>query len=235
MDKNTAVDEDPAAAWGWNDEDPSSAPDDVDDGSAWDDPWNDTPAEESVQTVPAIPAKSPLNGTNPPLSVNAATRPVPPPIPAKPKETYLVSSYVNQLIKTVEDVLEEGKEFASSRIVASNPSSSSSPGSLILLSAISVLDLFRALYPVRFDSILVVPERAMRFSNDCLYLSGEVAKFHKQTQDLPDVSQKLVECKGILQVLGDSWFDDAVVRVCYGIHSSQLFTSLFTGAPATEN
>jgi centromere/kinetochore protein ZW10 len=234
-DKNPGVDEGPAAAWGWNDEDSSAAPDDVDDGSAWDDPWNDAPAEESVPTVPAIPPKLPLNGTNPPLSVNTATNPIPPPTPAKPKETYLVSTYVNKLLKTVEDVLEEGKEFASSRIVASNPSSSSSPGSLILQSAISILDLFRALYPVKFDSILVAPERAMRFSNDCLYLSGQVARFLKQTQNLPDVSQKLMECKESLQVLGDSWFDDAMVRVCHGIHLSQLLTRPFSGVPTTEN
>ena len=227
-DKTVLVEEDPAAAWGWNDDETSVAPEDVDDGSAWDDPWDEAPAEASVTSrPPTVPAEASssksdnataistnprLNGTNQLQSVNTAST-VAPPAPAKPKEKYLVSGYVTQLIKNVENVLEEGKEFATSKIIASNSSSSSSPGFLILQSAISVLDLFRALYPVHFGSILTAPERAMRFSNDCIYISGEVSKLIKRTQAFPDMSQKLVECKESLQVLGESWFEDAIVRI----------------------
>ena len=127
-----------------------------------------------------------------------------------PKESYAVSLRTKRIISLVEDVLEEGKQFIAS---SPTPSSSVFPGSTILLTAPSVLDLHRALYPVTFEKQVALPEGGMRFSNDCFYLvlaieriqlrlSGDVARV---------VGGRLEECAHSYKVLSDSWYHDVIV------------------------
>ncbi|KAJ7281438.1 hypothetical protein C8J57DRAFT_1433387 [Mycena rebaudengoi] len=129
-----------------------------------------------------------------------------------PKESYLVSGRMRQIINIVEDILGEGKKFASSKIFPPLETSSP-PGTVLLQSAASILDLYRALYPVKFAGRLKSsPDAPMQFSNDCLYLSGEIARVesHAHGNDLAPVKDRLGDCKHRLKVLGDSWFEDTV-------------------------
>lgn len=215
--------------------------------TAWDDPWGDEP---STIPIPALTSPTPkpatrlekftskaqgnethyqTNGNNSRPPTIPALEPVksrPPPnvsslsLANPPKEMYLVSMRTKEIIKLVQDVLHEGEEFATAKIISScspkraESSSSSRPGTLLLQTATSILDFFRALYPVRFGSDLAGdPKMAMRFSNDCLYLSGEVGKLEIKQHGLHSMEEKLGDCKDHLKVLGDIWYDDTIVRL----------------------
>lgn len=100
-----------------------------------------------------------------------------------------------------------------------NSSPSSSPSFLISHTAPSVLDLYRALYPVVFAAELArFPDRAMRFANDCIYISEEVrnllqgagidGKVFDESGKLRDALSEAAErTKG----LGEWWFGEVVV------------------------
>ncbi|KAJ7879914.1 hypothetical protein B0H14DRAFT_3082805 [Mycena olivaceomarginata] len=99
----------------------------------------------------------------------------------------------------------------------SSPRSETSapPGTVLLQSAASLLDLYRALYPVKFAGRLkTAPDAPLLFSNDCLYLSGEIARMEAAgaAKSLAPVKDRLGECRTRLKVLGDSWFEDTVAQ-----------------------
>ncbi|KAJ7623164.1 hypothetical protein FB45DRAFT_752778 [Roridomyces roridus] len=161
--------------------------------------------------VPAPPAQ-PTQPTIPPVKSPEKRPPhLPKPI-AAPKETYLVSGRTRQIIKLVESVLSEGARFATSKILP--PSETSlPPGTVLLQSAASTLDLYRALHPVKFaDRLKSIPEAPMQFSNDCLYLSAELLRVENtvHADTLGPVKDRLEECRTRLKVLGDSWFNDTI-------------------------
>ncbi|KAJ6591472.1 hypothetical protein DFH09DRAFT_1273408 [Mycena vulgaris] len=129
-----------------------------------------------------------------------------------PKETYLVSGRARQIINIVEDVLGEGQKFAASKIFPAIETSAP-PGTVLLQSAATILDLYRALYPVKFAGRLKsVPDAPMQFSNDCLYLSEEIARVESAAHGnaLAPVKDRLAECRHRLKVLGDSWFENTI-------------------------
>ncbi|KAJ6581607.1 hypothetical protein B0H19DRAFT_930561 [Mycena capillaripes] len=165
----------------------------------------------SVKPTPTTPSPPP-----PPAPVNPQEK-RPPRLAAVsvPKETYFVSGRMRQIINIVEDVLAEGQNFAASKIFPPIETSSP-PGTVLLQSAASILDLYRALYPVKFAGRLkTAPDARMQFSNDCLYLSGEIARVESAAAahgGLAPVKDRLVECRQRLKILGDSWFVDTVVR-----------------------
>ena len=129
------------------------------------------------------------------------------------KESYLVSGRMKRIIHILEDVLNEGKHFASAEVFPISESASA-PGKLILQAAPSILDLHAALYPVKFNKDLAFPERGMQFSNDCLYLSGEVERVRNATAGgMPAlVQERLSECTERYKLLADSWYHDVIVR-----------------------
>ena len=134
-----------------------------------------------------------------------------PPTPASinvqnkaPKEFFSVSSGMQDIVELVESVILESSEFSRSTLLAaylatsnsgsSAPSTTSGgfPGSVILNTVPSILDLFRALYPIKLHfepetkssgfrggagkdaSTEGVMKRAIQFSNDCLYLEERI-------------------------------------------------------------
>ena len=129
-----------------------------------------------------------------------------PPTPASittrkkvPKEFYTVSSGMQDILELVESVLLESSEFSRSTLLSAYlpaPNSASSapggmPGSVILSTLPSILDLFRALYPMTLQLELesggrfqkgtgkgaateVSAKKAIQFSNDCLYLEEQI-------------------------------------------------------------
>jgi centromere/kinetochore protein ZW10 len=130
-----------------------------------------------------------------------------------PKESYLVSGRMKRIISVLGDALNEGKQFSSAEIFPLSESDSV-PGSVILQSASSILDLHMALYPVKFGKDLAHPECGMQFSNDCLYLSGEVERVRDAAaRDVPAlVQERLSECTKRYKLLADSWYHDVIVR-----------------------
>ncbi|KAJ6515056.1 hypothetical protein C8R47DRAFT_1206403 [Mycena vitilis] len=177
----------------------------------------------SPMSSPAI--SSPMSSAKPSPAMPSSSSP-PPPAPVTspekrppriatavvPTETYLVSGRMRQIINIVEDVLAEGQKFAASKIFPPIETSSP-PGTVLLQSAASIVDLYRALYPVKFAGRLKgAPDAAMQFSNDCLYLSGEIGRMESAAVKggLAPVKDRLGECRQRLKILGDSWFEDTV-------------------------
>ena len=98
---------------------------------------------------------------------------------------------------------------------ASDGTTSSTPGTILLLSSASILDLFRALYPVKFSEALAAPDAGMRFANGCLYLSRELARIPPPEA----VRDRWAECIERLKVLNESWYYDVIVRTTFAPYS----------------
>ena len=201
-----------------------------------DDPWADDSVTNEVAVAPSIvsspqpaPAPSasssrqqPLSNGHPPTNGHVANGHHSPSKPSKPantvsKETYLVSVLVRRIVQAVEDVVHEGKALASSGIFTKSSLPTSTPGTLIMQSGALILDLYRALHPVMAASRLSQPAGRMQFSNDCYYLSEEMARMLKYEQRLPSVQERLEECKDDLRVLADSWFYRGIVSVVIAV------------------
>lgn len=151
----------------------------------------------------------------------------PSPLIVNIKETYLVSERMKRVISIVEDVLHEGRQFTASKLF-SHSESSSAPGTIILQSAPAVLDLHMALYPVKFTKDLEAPDRGMRFSNDCLFLSSQIERMESRvaSSTLDAVRDRLSECKHHYKVWGDSWYYDVIVSLSSYSQRDCCLTSL---------
>ncbi|KAF8630118.1 hypothetical protein AX15_003076 [Amanita polypyramis BW_CC] len=126
------------------------------------------------------------------------------------RESYRVSRGMGDLVKLVEDVIAEGKHLSTSKLLPSLPSSPSL-GTIILQTAPSTLDLFRALYPIKYGKELEQADMAMTFSNDCIYLSRQTERLmNGPAQNLTVLEVKFQECKAYFKVLGESWYSDAI-------------------------
>lgn len=191
-----------------------------------------------------------------------------PPTPASitsqskaPKEFYSVSTGTQDIVDLVESVILESSEFSQSTLLAaylpdsntdpSAPSTSGgAPGSVILNTVPSILDLFRAIYPMRLHYGLEVGndsqkgagktastegimKKAIQFSNDCLYLEDRIREFlpappRKSTSTVPSsllsndggLRAKVEDAAKRVKIYGESWFARTIVRL--------LFLSLFT-------
>ena len=177
-----------------------------------------------------------------------------PPTPASatthkkvPKEFYTVSSGMQDILELVESVMLESSEFSRSTLLAAylpapNSASSASgsmPGSVILNTIPSILDLFRALYPM---TLLLGPEggngsqkvtetsskRAIQFSNDCLYLEERIRELLPALSSGPSktpamvpphvwtidygFSGKMEDAGKRVKIYGESWFAKTIVR-----------------------
>lgn len=199
--------------WGWEgeDEDANGTEDDP-----WDDdPWGESPAKKTIS--PAKPAKaanglmkkdkkkatgdsttpntpSPRPEQRPPEKEKKPPKLEPPP-PPPPKETYIVSMQMKEVLQMVLDVVEEGAQLSKSHIFESQLLSNTAP---------SILDMFRAMYPVVFSehlkSSLSMP---ILFSNNCIWLADEVQKIPSQQERMREIARRL-------KVLGESWLGDAI-------------------------
>ncbi|KAF6761606.1 hypothetical protein DFP72DRAFT_626225 [Ephemerocybe angulata] len=158
-------------------------------------------AEPSANTVSLRSSKS-TNSMRRPANI----------VVSSPAETYRVTSKMKQIVRFVEDVVAESKQFAASNLFAKSPNGVTNVGTTLIQSASSVMDLYQALYPVRFEQELSTIEGAMQFSNDCIYLSESVDKIEREAANHPQLKERLAECRNDLKVLGDSWFEDAVNR-----------------------
>lgn len=225
------ADPDPGDAWGWNDDEPLEEPMGEETGTnsshdgLWDDdPWGDNESPTRPPAVPAVVdvlqshrvAGGSTNGSSKASRGLSHGR----------KERYLVSTLTTEIMRTVENCLEEGKALATSRIFPQL--SALSPGNLIMHSTSLVLELYCGLYPVVATSRLSDAALHMQFSNDCYYLSEELDRVLLKAEAPSDVQRKLQEGRAELIVLADSWFYDAidkqVMTLCNTLASAGGFT-----------
>ena len=178
-----------------------------------------------------------------------------PPTPASitvqtkaPKEFYSVSSGMQDILELVESIMLESSEFSRSTLLAayfpasnSGSSTSSTPGSVILNTVPSILDLFRALYPMTLHPSLgsgrdsgkraasdSSAKKAIQFSNDCLYLEERIRellpalplKSSNASSTIPadvwnidgSLHSKMEDASERLRVRGESGFAKTIVR-----------------------
>ncbi|KIY62088.1 hypothetical protein CYLTODRAFT_494881 [Cylindrobasidium torrendii FP15055 ss-10] len=207
--------------WGWDAE--ADAQDD-----AWDDdPWTESPAPKV--TSPPKAAKGLLKkdkkrqndyvSPNPSIHVEVPQKPpekksltlAPPALPRK--ETYVVSMQMKELLSMVTSALDESSQLTVSSVFGAR----ATPGRILSSAAPSILDLYRAMYPVASNKGLKTSlDLPIRFANNCLWLAGEVEKL---------LGERMQEISGAFKVLGETWFDDVVEH-----HRTAVDTTITEGA-----
>lgn len=130
-----------------------------------------------------------------------------------PRELYKVPKRTKRVFKMVETVIDESKLFYASNLFPVPKGSSATPGTVLSQCGPSILDLYQALYPNKFYEDLKSPELAMLFSNSCIYMTDSVQRIEDTIFEQPVLKERLKECRHQLQILGNSWFDDTVVRI----------------------
>ncbi|KAK7686153.1 hypothetical protein QCA50_010373 [Cerrena zonata] len=184
VEESTTPTEDPADAWGWND-DPTLPPEDDEttDSSVWDDPWADEPAEPKPQPVVKPKAAtrleklsnkgrasasatsstvtSPVPTSVPPptpampiLARQATTTHNPPPSASRPTEKEWY--VVSGRVKEIILLVEDVLNEATqlSKSRILSPSHHTPIGNILGQTSSFVLELYRALYPVTFANSL---------------------------------------------------------------------------------
>ncbi|KAI0758621.1 Centromere/kinetochore Zw10-domain-containing protein [Irpex lacteus] len=179
----------------------------VNDSSVWDDPWGDPATTKRLQTREAVQQEQdedrdfPTNAVSFP-PVNGATR-----IHVQ-TESYLVAGRMKELLALVDEIIREAADLTSSGVFSSHVSSHTSVGGTIAPTAASVLDLYRALYPVHAASKLASTAKwSLLFANNCTWLSGEVVRVDGKAVGAGD---KLGECVERLREVGELWYEDVV-------------------------
>ena len=165
-----------------------------------------SPTAVTRQSPPAAAGRNELVGTNNTTLPSKKE----PPRPVVQAETYVISGRAQELADTVDGILREGEEFASTTIFDSKASTEQQQtrGSAILQTAPAVLDLFRALYPVRFGQP-AEPKRIV-FANDCIYARGRALSAAQQCVGAKD---RLVETADSLEAIGKRWYEQSIVGV----------------------
>ena len=160
-------------------------------------------------TGPSVPVKGTTTTDAPPSS---KAREPPPKSVFQAVETYAISGRARQLADIVDGILREGEEFASTTIFDSNASSTlqQSRGMVISQTAPAVLDLFRALYPIKFSERPTEP-KCILFANDCIYARGRVLSAARRCTI--DAKDRLLETADSLGAIGTRWYEQCVVGV----------------------
>lgn len=161
------------------------------------------PPQKQETPLEAPPQNSRFNGTKRPAEVITTI---------SPKEMYKVPKRVKRVLKMVETVIDESKLFYASNLFPPSKSSGSEPGSVLVQSASSIVELYQALYPVKFSKELESPDQGMLFSNSCLYMTGSIQRLEDTIYGQPALKERLTECRQRLQLMGESWFDETIVR-----------------------
>jgi centromere/kinetochore protein ZW10 len=169
-------------------------------------PVRDSPTTGTRQPLPATTRRGELVGTN---NTTLQSKKEPPKSQLQP-ETYAISGRARQLADTVDGILREGEEFASTAIFDSKPSAAQQRGFVILQTAPAVLDLFRALYPVRFGQRPTEP-KSIVFANDCIYARERTLSAARKC--VVGAKDKLLEAADSLEVTGKRWYEQSVVSV----------------------
>ena len=165
----------------------------------------DPPTTDTRQPLPATTRRE-LVGTN---KTTLQSKKEPPRSQLQP-ETYAISGRARQLADTVDGILREGEEFASTAIFDSKAPAAQQRGLVILQTAPAVLDLFRALYPVRFGQ-RPTELKSIVFANDCIYARERTLNAARQC--MVSAKDKLLETADSLEATGKRWYEQSIVSV----------------------
>lgn len=212
------MDPDSADAWGWDDE---KQADEMTEDNAWDDPWVGTtepPASEDVtikspKAITRLERKQngqPSFALSPPISTANADPSTSQRKDNTARESYLVPKRTQNIMKMVETVIDESKLFYASNLFGEKDASSP-PGTIVSQSALSILDLYQAIYPIKHAKALEEPKNGLLFSNSCLYMAGAIQSIEDALYGESNLKERLAECRHNLLVSSDSWFDDTIV------------------------
>jgi protein transport protein DSL1/ZW10 len=171
-------------------------------------------------TTPTFAMKSPAaTARSPPPAPSRPSKPVETsnvtlpgtkeePKPITQADSYAISKHAQQLADIVDAILSEGEEFAAATIFDSKTPPTQARGLVISQSAPAALDLFRALYPVKFHKQSTEP-KSIVFANDCIYARGRALGAARKCSD--GVKDKLLDTADSLNALGKRWFEQSIV------------------------
>lgn len=137
------------------------------------------------------------------------------------KDSFAVPERAKRLVRTIENLIDECKQFQASSLFPLYPVtpsiSTSQPGNILAQTPASLIDLYIAMYPVKFgEELSESVQKGMLFSNSCLYLAHEVGEIGKSLAgrgDFEGLKDRLEESAKNLKVMGESWYEQVVVRV----------------------
>ncbi|KAI0091457.1 Centromere/kinetochore Zw10-domain-containing protein [Irpex rosettiformis] len=194
-------------------------------------------SNKSKSTKIGPPIQSPIPVAPPPptpampssMSKKQATEPIQP-VSATQTESYLVSNGMKELFGLVEETIREAADLMSSGIFSSYATSGSQVGGTIGLTTVSILDLYRALYPVHAGAKLSNAAKwSLLFSNNCTWLGDEVARVAHGSHVPKATATKLVESAGRLKEVGELWYEDTVDGECQKAEEVLAEAQGFTG------
>jgi protein transport protein DSL1/ZW10 len=170
----------------------------------------DPPVTVAGRTPPATARPSEpvgMHNTTPSIAKKEPSKSVP-----QAMETYAISGRARQLADAVDGILREGEAFASTSIFDSKAfeAQQQTRGLVILQTAPAVLDLFRALYPVRFSQRPTEP-KSILFANDCIY--GHSRALSAARHCATGAEDRLLETADSLKAIGMRWYEQCVVGV----------------------
>jgi len=175
-----------------------------------------SPAETPPNTITFTPPspKPELKAMTPASTkrINGTKRPADVVTTIVPKELYKVPKRTKRVLKMIEKVIDESKLFYASNLFPSSNESLTAPGSVLAHSASSIVELYEALYPVKFSQELNSADSAMLFSNSCLYMTGAIQRIEDTLYGQHILKERLTECRQRLQIIGDSWYEETIVR-----------------------
>ncbi|KAF9454310.1 hypothetical protein P691DRAFT_717761 [Macrolepiota fuliginosa MF-IS2] len=139
------------------------------------------------------------------------------------KESFAVPDKAKHIIKAVGNIIDECKQFQASSLFPLYPPTltslpSSQPGNILAETPASLIDLYIALYPVKFnDELSASVQKGMLFSNSCLYLAHELEDIEKtlsKSGGFEGLKERLGVCVKNLHVLGESSYEQVVQKQC---------------------
>ncbi|EKM81727.1 hypothetical protein AGABI1DRAFT_70128, partial [Agaricus bisporus var. burnettii JB137-S8] len=185
--------------------------------------------------VDAAPAPVLLPPPSPPHSISSHAKTLPrkqTSVPTKrppelktslvSRENFAVPEKAKRLVRTVKNIIDECRQFQASSLFPSNSSSpstsSSQAGSILAQTPASLVDLYIAIYPVKFGEELTQSvQKGMLFSNSCLYLVHEIEEIRRSLAGsgaFEVLKDRLEESTKNLSILGESWYEQVIQIRC---------------------
>ncbi|GJJ11250.1 hypothetical protein Clacol_005482 [Clathrus columnatus] len=165
----------------------------------------------AVSDVPSLSAVQPQTSSSRSREVKSPFQP-----PSKKevsiKEFYLVTVRARRILEIAGEVLREGKETLQTSVFSKYRPQNDRLGQTLLGTTASIIDLYRALYPISQALNLTKDStKIMQLSNDCLFLSKEMPNF--KFPDNNSVNGKWLEAQERTQTLGKCGFEDAIATI----------------------
>ena len=190
--------------------------------------------EPAPKPIPAPPPpKVVLNNGSTPTKSHEPHRPPAVMVSAAPKEYYQVPKHIKRVIKMMDASIDESKLFYASNLFPNSMDMKPAPGSILAQSASSILDLYEALYPIKYASDPAAPEKGMLFANSCQYMAGAIQKVEDTIYGESTLKERLTESRKRLEILSSSWYDDVIV--CSSFYFSSMVAFLTYGGRRVNN